>query len=256
MPAATAPPASDSRAVPPRHVAVIMDGNGRWATERHLPRVAGHSRGVDAARATIEACAERGIEYLTLFAFSSENWRRPADEVSVLMRLFVAALQREIDRLDSAGVRLRVAGDIGAFDADLRALIADSEQRTVANRRLNLTICASYGGRWDVVQAVRALCDEAAAAGRPPAIDEDAIAARLAMSFAPDPDLLIRTGAESRISNFLLWQLAYAELYFADRLWPDFAAADLDQALRWYAARERRYGRTSAQVVPASGSRR
>ncbi|HUN93007.1 MAG TPA: polyprenyl diphosphate synthase [Burkholderiaceae bacterium] len=234
-------------ATPPRHIAVIMDGNGRWAVERHLPRVAGHSRGVEAARATIEACVERGIEYLTLFAFSSENWRRPADEVSVLMRLFVAALQREIDRLNEAGVRLRVAGNLAAFDGELRTLIETAERRTAANRRLNLTICASYGGRWDIVQAVQRLCAEAAA-GEAVVVDEAGITARLALSFAPDPDLLIRTGAERRISNFLLWQLAYAELYFADVLWPDFDREDLDQALRWYAQRERRYGRTSAQV--------
>ena len=242
------PPASPML---PRHVAVIMDGNGRWATERRLPRVAGHSRGVEAARSTIEACAERGIEYLTLFAFSSENWRRPADEVSVLMRLFVAALQREVGRLDEAGVRLRVVGDIDAFDSELRAWIDTSEARTRGNSRLNLTICASYGGRWDVVQAVRALCAEAAANGGEPSIDEAAITSRLALAFAPDPDLLIRTGAESRISNFLLWQLAYAELYFADALWPDFGPDDLDHALRWYAQRERRYGQTSAQVGAA-----
>ena len=234
----------------PRHVAVIMDGNGRWAVERRLPRVAGHSRGVDAARTTIEACAERGIEFLTLFAFSSENWRRPADEVSVLMRLFVAALQREIDRLDNAGVRLRIVGELAAFDSELRGLIEVAQARTAGNRRLNLTICASYGGRWDIVQAVRGLC--AAAAGDPGAIDEQAIASRLALSFAPDPDLLIRTGAERRISNFMLWQLAYAELYFAELLWPDFGAADLDRALHWYAQRERRYGRTGEQVGPAA----
>jgi len=235
----------------PRHVAIIMDGNGRWAVERRMPRVAGHARGVDAVRTTIEASAERGIEYLTLFAFSSENWQRPADEVSVLMRLFVAALQREVDRLDEVGVRLRVVGDLQSFDPQLRALIDASTERTSANRRLNLTICASYGGRWDIVQAVQALGRDAA---RDPslAIDEEAIAARLALAFAPDPDLLIRTGGERRISNFLLWQAAYAELYFADLLWPDFKPADLDQALAWFAQRERRYGRTGAQIAPPS----
>jgi undecaprenyl diphosphate synthase len=241
--------ADDSPALPaPRHVAIIMDGNGRWAVERRMPRVAGHARGVDAVRTTIEACVARGIEFLTLFAFSSENWRRPADEVSVLMRLFVAALQREIDRLDEGGVRLRVVGDLETFDPPLRALIDAAVERTIDNRRLNLTICASYGGRWDILQAVRTLSRDAA---RDPSIviDEPAIAGRLALAFAPDPDLLIRTGSEQRISNFLLWQAAYTELYFADLLWPDFKPADLDLALAWFAQRERRYGRTGAQVA-------
>ena len=241
--------ADDIPALPaPRHVAIIMDGNGRWAVERRMPRVAGHARGVDAVRTTIEACVARGIEFLTLFAFSSENWRRPADEVSVLMRLFVAALQREIDRLDESGVRLRVVGDLQTFDPPLRVLIDAAVQRTSANRRLNLTICASYGGRWDILQAVRTLSRDAE---RDPSIviDEPAIAGRLALAFAPDPDLLIRTGSEQRISNFLLWQAAYTELYFAELLWPDFKPADLDHALAWFAQRERRYGRTGAQVA-------
>ena len=233
----------------PRHVAIIMDGNGRWATARHLPRVAGHSRGVDAVRATIEHAARRGIEYLTLFAFSSENWRRPQDEVSTLMRLFVAALQKEVGKLGENGVRLRVVGDLDAFDHPLRALIGDAERQTAHNSRLQLTICASYGGRWDIVQSVRSLI---AAAHDPQALartlSETQLAEHLGLSFAPDPDLLIRTGGEQRVSNFLLWQCAYSELYFTHTLWPDFDAAALDAALAWFATRERRFGQTSAQV--------
>ncbi len=234
----------------PRHVAVIMDGNGRWATRRHLPRVAGHSRGVDAVRAVVEAGGKRGIEFLTLFAFSSENWRRPADEVTVLMRLFMSALQKEVGKLRDNGVRLRVVGDIGAFEPELRRHIAEAEAQTAGNDRLNLTVCASYGGRWDIVQAVRALlAADPSVATRPEAIDEALFARHLALAFAPDVDLLIRTGGEQRVSNFLLWQSAYAELYFTDLLWPDFDATALDAALAWYATRERRFGRTSAQVA-------
>jgi undecaprenyl diphosphate synthase len=241
------PPAALSRV--PRHVAIIMDGNGRWAVARGWPRVTGHSRGVDAVRATLGACGERGIEYLTLFAFSSENWRRPPDEVSTLMRLFMVALQREVDKLVELGVRMRVVGETFAFDADLRRLIAQSEQRTAHNSRLHLTVCANYGGRWDIAQAAeRAAKEQLASGARSVRIDENAIAQRLALSFAPEPDLLIRTGGERRISNFLLWQLAYAELYFSDVLWPDFNAAELESALRWYAGRQRRFGMTGEQI--------
>jgi undecaprenyl diphosphate synthase len=233
----------------PRHVAIIMDGNGRWAVSRGSPRVAGHHRGVEAVRRTLGACGERGIGYLTLFAFSSENWRRPAEEVSTLMRLFMLALQREIDRLVELGVRLRVVGEIGAFNAELQRLIQESEQRTAHNDRLNLTICANYGGRWDVAQAAERAAREQLASGRTDIrIDEDAIRRRLALEFAPDPDLLIRTGGERRVSNFLLWQLAYSELYFSEVLWPDFDAAELDAALLWYAGRQRRFGLTGEQV--------
>jgi undecaprenyl diphosphate synthase len=235
----------------PRHVAIIMDGNGRWATSRHLPRVAGHSRGVDAVRAAIEQAGRRGVEYLTLFAFSSENWRRPQDEVSTLMRLFVNALQREVGKLRDNGVRLRVIGDLAAFDGQLQELIVRAQHDTAQNSRLHLTICASYGGRWDIVQSVRQLL---AAAPDPRtlahALTESQLARHLALAFAPEPDLLIRTGGEQRISNFLLWQCAYSELYFTHTLWPDFDAAAFDAALAWYATRERRFGRTSAQVVP------
>ena len=234
----------------PRHVAIIMDGNGRWATSRHLPRVSGHSRGIDAVRAAVEQAGRRGVEYLTLFAFSSENWRRPQDEVSTLMRLFVSALQKEVGKLKEQGVRLRVVGDRAAFDTALQRLIHEAEQATAGNTRLHLTVCASYGGRWDIVQAVRSLLatapDPAALAER---LTEQQLAAHLGLAFAPDPDLLIRTGGEQRISNFLLWQCAYSELYFTHTLWPDFDAAAFDAALAWYATRERRFGQTSAQVA-------
>jgi len=238
---------------PPQHVAVIMDGNGRWATRRHLPRVAGHSRGVDAVRSTIEACGKAGVHYLTLFAFSSENWRRPQDEVSTLMRLFVSALQKEVGKLIENGVRMRVVGRVDDFDAPLRALMREAEEQTAANDRLHLTICASYGGRWDIMQAMqRLLRARPQLAQAPEAITEDDLAPYLALAFAPEPDLLIRTGGEQRISNFLLWQLAYTELYFTDLLWPDFDTKALDAALAWYQSRERRFGRTSAQVAAAA----
>jgi undecaprenyl diphosphate synthase len=233
----------------PRHVAIIMDGNGRWATNRHLPRTAGHAQGVQAVRRVVEACGRRGVEYLTLFAFSSENWRRPADEVSLLMKLFVQALEREVGKLDEQGVRLRVAGDLSPFEPRLRELILSAQARTARNTKLNLTVAANYGGRWDVLAAMRAMLRaEPALAARPDRIDEARLAAHLAMAWAPEPDLFIRTGGEQRISNFLIWQLAYTELYFTDLYWPDFNAKALDAAFAWYAARERRFGRTSAQV--------
>jgi len=245
--------ASQPAADPPRHVAIIMDGNGRWATRRHLPRVAGHSRGVDAVRSTIENCGQRGVRYLTLFAFSSENWRRPQDEVSTLMRLFVSALQKEVGKLLENGVRMRVVGRIDDFDPHLRKLIRAAEAQTAANDRLNLTICASYGGRWDITQALQALLRaRPELASAPGAMTENDLAPHLALAFAPEPDLLIRTGGEQRISNFLLWQLAYTELYFTDLLWPDFDAKALDAAFAWYYSRERRFGRTSAQVATAA----
>ncbi len=246
-----ADPAPGAAALPapglPRHVAVIMDGNGRWATARRLPRFAGHSRGVEAVRSIVEHSARCGVEYLTLFAFSSENWRRPAEEVSVLMKLFVSSLQREMDRLVERGVRLRFVGQTEAFEPALRQLITDAEQRSAGNQRLQLTICAGYGGRWDILQAASELARERGPGAPPPG--EADLARHLGLAFAPDPDLLIRTGGERRISNFLLWQLAYAELYFVDTLWPDFDAGQFDLALQWYAQRERRFGMTSAQVA-------
>src|SRR5207248_201479 len=211
--------ASSTQEVPPhgkvpRHVAVIMDGNGRWARSRMLPRIAGHRRGLEAVRATIGNCADRGIEFLTLFAFSSENWRRPAEEVALLMQLFQLALTSEVERMHKNGVRLKVIGDLQRFDPKIRKLVEQGEKVTAGNKRLTLTIAANYGGRWDLLQAVNQI-DK-----RP--IDEAALAAHLSMNYAPEPDLFIRTGGEERISNFLLWQLAYSELYFTDTLWPDF----------------------------------
>jgi undecaprenyl diphosphate synthase len=230
----------------PRHIAIIMDGNGRWATRRFLPRVAGHKKGVEAVRTIVEACVERGVEFLTLFAFSSENWRRPADEVSLLMRLFVTALEREVSKLHANGIRLRVVGDLSRFDAKLQDLIASAERRTAGNTSLTLTICANYGGRWDIMQAVGKMIRES-----PGTTDftEEQLAPHLAMAYAPEPDLFIRTGGEERISNFLLWQLAYSEFYFTDTYWPDFDAAALDLAITSYRERERRFGRTSEQLI-------
>ncbi len=245
--------ASSTQTIPasgatPRHVAIIMDGNGRWAKRQHLPRIAGHRRGVEAVRATVSACAERGIEYLTLFAFSSENWRRPRDEVALLMQLFQAALSNEVEKLHRSGVRLKVVGDTRRFAAKIRRLIEQAESLTAGNQRLTLTIAANYGGRWDILQALDRLLKEKASGGE---VTEQSLAPYLAMSFAPEPDLFIRTGGEQRISNFLLWQLAYTELYFTDTLWPDFDAAALDAAIMSYRARERRFGRTSDQVEAA-----
>ncbi len=230
----------------PRHIAVIMDGNGRWATKRMLPRVAGHVKGLDAVRGLVEACVVRGVEFLTVFAFSSENWRRPADEVSFLMKLFMSALEREISKLHANGIRLRVVGDLSHFDSALQDMIASAERKTASNSRLTLTICANYGGRWDVMQAITKML-----AISPGLTDfsENQLAQHLALAYAPEPDLFIRTGGEKRISNFLLWQLAYTELYFTDTFWPDFDAAALDTAISSYQQRERRFGRTSEQLV-------
>jgi undecaprenyl diphosphate synthase len=228
----------------PRHVAIIMDGNGRWAKRRHLPRFAGHKRGVEAVRATVKACVDRGIEYLTLFAFSSENWRRPAEEVALLMQLFTGALTNEVEKLHRNGVRLKVVGDTRGFDAKICKLIEQGERLTAENRRLTLTIAANYGGRWDVLHAVNAFVRDHP--GRE--MREEDLAGHLAMGYAPEPDLFIRTGGEQRISNFLLWQLAYTELYFTETLWPDFDAAALDLAVESYRQRERRFGRTSEQL--------
>jgi undecaprenyl diphosphate synthase len=237
----------------PRHVAIIMDGNGRWAKQRLLPRVAGHRKGVDAVRGIVRACLERGIEFLTLFAFSSENWRRPPEEVTILMELFLRALEQEVAKLDENDIRFKVIGDTSRFDARIRELIAAGELRTSGNTRLALTIAANYGGRWDAAQAARryfTLNPEALREDIP--LRPEAIEPFLAMAYAPEPDLFIRTGGEQRISNFLLWQLAYTELYFTDTLWPDFDRAALDGAIAWYQQRERRFGRTSEQVQAAS----
>ena len=235
----------------PRHVAIIMDGNGRWATKRFLPRFAGHGKGVEAVRTVVEACVARGVEYLTLFAFSSENWRRPADEVSLLMRLFVVALEREVSKMHANGIRLKVVGDLSRFDAKLQQMIDNAERKTAGNTNLTVTVCANYGGRWDVMQAVQKMLAARGAdsAQDPSVFSEEELAQHLAMAYAPEPDLFIRTGGEQRISNFLLWQLAYSELYFTDTYWPDFGATELDQAIASYQQRERRFGRTSAQLL-------
>ncbi|MBI1890792.1 MAG: di-trans,poly-cis-decaprenylcistransferase [Burkholderiales bacterium] len=243
--------ASSTQTIPqvtevPRHIAVILDGNGRWATKRFLPRVAGHAKGVEKVRDIVEACALRGVEYLTLFAFSSENWRRPVDEVSFLMKLFVSALEREVAKMHANNIRLRVVGDLSRFDPKLQQMIAEAERKTAENTRLTVTICANYGGRWDILQAVNKMM---AANPETTTYTEEQLAPYLAMAYAPEPDLFIRPGGEQRISNFLLWQLAYTELYFTDTLWPDFDAAALDAAIASYQQRERRFGRTSQQLV-------
>jgi undecaprenyl diphosphate synthase len=214
----------------PRHIAIIMDGNGRWAKNRFLPRVAGHKRGVEAVRAAVKGCAELGVEFLTLFAFSSENWRRPEKEVSVLMQLFVRTLEQEVQKLHENGIRFRVIGDLGRFEPRLRQLIA-----------------ANYGGRWDILQAVKRMlaARPECAGGR---FSEAELIPYLSMWYAPEPDLFIRTGGEKRISNFLVWQLAYTELYFTDTLWPDFDRGTLARAIDSYCMRERRFGRTSEQL--------
>ncbi|HZX78747.1 polyprenyl diphosphate synthase [Lysobacter sp.] len=236
----------------PRHLAVIMDGNGRWAERRRRPRVIGHRAGARAVNVCIDFCLERGIEALTLFAFSSENWGRPEDEVGALMKLFLGALEREVDELDRRGVRVRFIGERERFSEAIRAQMQSAEDRTRANNALHLTIAASYGGRWDIAQAARSLAQDVAAGHLDPEeIDERAIASRICLAELPPPDLFIRTGGETRISNFLLWQLAYTELWFTDLLWPELDAATLQRALDDYAGRQRRFGLTGAQVAPA-----
>ncbi|OIQ78048.1 ditrans,polycis-undecaprenyl-diphosphate synthase [mine drainage metagenome] len=243
--------ASSTQAIPdapdvPRHIAVIMDGNGRWAKKRFLPRIMGHKRGVETVRDLIKQCIGHGVEYLTLFAFSSENWRRPPDEVKFLMGLFMEAIRKEVDNLHQNRIRLVMIGDRSRFDPLLLQAMRDAEQLTRHNTRLTLTIAANYGGRWDILQATNRMLQ-----ARPELIrgfTEQDLAVYLSMHYAPEPDLFIRTGGEQRISNFLLWQLAYTELYFTDTLWPDFDEAALLQALRSYRARERRFGRTSEQL--------
>ena len=233
--------------VVPRHVAVIMDGNGRWAKKRFLPRVAGHVKCVELVREMVRTCLERGIQYLTLFAFSSENWRRPQEEVSLLMQLFVKALEQEVEKLDRNGVRLRVIGDLSRFEPRLQELIRQAETKTATNTRLDLSVAANYGGRWDIMQATnRMILAQPEKLG---AWEESDLEPHLSMSFAPEPDLFIRTGGEQRISNFLLWQLAYTELYFTPTLWPDFDTAEFGKAISSFQQRERRFGRTSEQLT-------
>jgi len=233
----------------PTHVAVIMDGNGRWAQARTLPRHAGHRSGVKSVRETVETAAKRGVSYLTLFAFSSENWQRPAEEVSGLMRLFLEALQREVDDLHRNNVRLTFIGAREKLQAGLIRKIAAAEEQTRNNSGLNLIVAVAYGGRWDIVTAARNLAarvlnQELSVAD----IDDEKLGGELALAGVPDPDLLIRTGGEQRVSNFLLWNLAYAELWFCDCLWPEFGERQFDEALSYYASRQRRYGHTGNQV--------
>ena len=242
---------SPTRSVPattqvPRHIAIIMDGNGRWAKQRYLPRIAGHQRGVESVREIVKACRELGVEYLTLFAFSSENWRRPVDEVTSLMQLFLKMLEREVSKLHENDIRLKIIGDRNRFDANLNQSIWDAEQLTTSNVSLTLTVAADYGGRWDIMQAMQKMLQS-----RPDLADgfnEEDLESHLSMHYAPEPDLFIRTGGEQRISNFLLWQLAYTELYFTDTLWPAFDGESLKLAIQSYYTRERRFGRTSEQV--------
>ena len=234
----------------PRHVAVIMDGNGRWAKRRALPRHLGHRAGAKAVRACVEGCARRGVEALTVFAFSSENWQRPEDEVTKLMELFVEAIDKEVDELHRNGIRVRFIGDVGRLRPALAERIAAAEARTAQNKRMTFFVAVSYGGRWDIVEAARRLArrvaDGTLAVGE---IDEASFAAQTQLAGAPPPDLFIRTGGEHRISNFLLWDLAYTELYFCDTLWPDFDDAALEAAFRYFAGRERRFGLTNDQAT-------
>lgn len=256
--------ASSTRDIPalrrvPEHIAVIMDGNGRWAKKRFMPRVAGHHQGVEAVRGITRDCAARGVRFLTLFTFSSENWRRPPDEVAVLRQLLHRALEDEVEWLHSARVRLKIIGDITAFGADTVELVKRVEAKTAGNERLVLTLAVNYGGRWDIIQAMNRLA--VAHPERAGQFTEADLAPFLAGSYAPEPDLFIRTGGEQRISNFLLWQLAYSEMYFTNTLWPDFNATELDAAITAYQTRERRFGRTSEQLseekrkaLPAEGA--
>lgn len=232
----------------PQHLAVVMDGNGRWATQRHLPRTAGHLRGIGSVRRLVRYCGHKGIKYLTLFSFSSENWRRPQDEVDLLMRLFVRSLQKEVKTLHKNNISLKVVGDTSAFNSQIRNLILEAEQLTKDNDSMYLTIAANYGGRWDILNAFQQYIKEHNI-GSDYTVNEREFDKYLSMSWAPEPDLLIRTGGEQRISNFLIWQLAYTELYFTPTLWPDIKIEHLDEAMAWYASRERRFGQTSAQLL-------
>ena len=234
----------------PKHVAIVMDGNGRWAKSRLMPRFAGHKRGVDAVKRTVQACCELGVEHLTLFAFSSENWRRPEEEVSLLMRLFIRVLRKDVEAMHRENICLRIIGDTTAFEPELQAAISSAQELTKNNTRLFLNIAANYGGRWDITQACRSLAEDVAAGRLAPAdISESLLDARISLAGQPPPDLFIRTGGDLRISNFLLWQLAYTELWFTETLWPDLDDSVLDAAMAAFADRERRFGLTSAQVA-------
>ncbi|MEJ2761280.1 MAG: isoprenyl transferase [Gammaproteobacteria bacterium] len=233
----------------PQHIAIIMDGNGRWAAQRGLPRAAGHKAGVKTLRRVVEDCAQRGIGYLTVFAFSSENWQRPRQEVQLLLDLFISSLEEQVDDLHAHGVRLVFIGERSAFPSKLQDAIARSEAKTAGNTGLALNVAANYGGRWDITRACREILAEVLDGRLPPeTVDEDVFARHLNLAGLPEPDLFIRTGGERRISNYLLWQLAYSELYFCDALWPDFTPAVLEAALAWYAGRQRRFGRIEEQL--------
>jgi undecaprenyl diphosphate synthase len=241
---------TDQHLVVPRHIAIVMDGNGRWAKKRFAPRFFGHKEGVDALVRTVQACADRGVEYVTVFAFSSENWKRSSDEVSGLMGLVLIAVSKYLQKLSNEGVRIRIVGDRNAVDKKVREAWDHTERSTAHNTRITLSVAFNYGGRWDMLQAARRALSE----GLPPeALTEEALSQRMAMSYAPDPDLFIRTGGEVRISNFLLWQVAYSELYFTDCLWPDFGESELDKAIASFRQRERRFGAvTGASVALAA----
>jgi undecaprenyl diphosphate synthase len=246
---------SDAAGAIPRHVAIVMDGNGRWATKRLMPRIKGHHQGVSALKRCIKLCIDRGIQVLTVFAFSSENWSRPEEEVDGLMRLLVTALDKEIDELHANGIRLIFPGGRSALDSKVKSALDQAEERTRQNTVITVNVCFNYGGRWDIVQAANQLV----AAGQE--INEQNLSRCLALAHVNDPDLLIRTGGEMRVSNFLIWQIAYCELFFSKKLWPEFDEAALDEALAAYASRERRFGKTSAQLrtgqqdSPAFGSK-
>jgi len=233
---------SPQTTTPPHHVAIVMDGNGRWATKRFLPRVAGHKQGVESLRRCVKACADRGVGVLTVFAFSSENWNRPPEEVSGLMQLMVGALAREVPRLNADGVRLHFVGERAGLSDKMVAGLVSAEQTTAHNSRLVLNICFNYGGRWDIARAAAKLAEQ----GLP--MTEMNLDRAMALAHVPDPDLFIRTGGEQRLSNFLLWQSAYAELFFSDKLWPEFDEKALDEAIAAFQSRERRFGKTSAQL--------
>lgn len=227
----------------PHHIAIVMDGNGRWAAKRFMPRLAGHRQGMESLRRCIRACVDRGVAVLTVFAFSSENWNRPADEVSGLMELLATALAKEVPKLQQDGVQVHFVGERAGLSDKVRAGLAQAEAATASNGRLILNVCFNYGGRWDIAQAAAKLVSQ----GKP--ITEAELHAAMALAHVPDPDLIIRTGGEQRLSNFLLWQAAYAELFFSDKLWPEFDEAELDRAMAEFSRRERRFGQTSAQVA-------
>lgn len=248
-------PDNNSLSRVPRHIAIIMDGNGRWAKQRNQPRFFGHKAGVEAVRNVVKSCAQRGIDVLTLFAFSSENWRRPKKEVSLLMELLYTALTREVSKLNDNNVRLRIIGDRSVFSEKLQKRLRESEQFTEKNTGLILVVAVNYGGRWDITQAARQVADKALA-GQLQATDitPELIGQHLSLADLPEPDLFIRTGGEQRVSNFLLWQLAYTELFFTETLWPDFTTAKLDDAIHSFSKRQRRFGRTGEQVENGEGA--